>query len=94
MPRIRTVKPEFWTDESVVELEYHERLLSVVEQALADGITLPPEQADDPDISFLAYLRWCARQPATPRDAWRAWRAGRLTFAPAGTAPAAAAVNR
>lgn len=74
--------------------QYHERLLAVVEQALADGIALPPEQADDPDISFLAYLRWCAQQPATPRDAWRAWRAGRLTFAPAGTAPVAAAVNR
>ncbi len=74
--------------------QYHERLLSVVEQALADGITLPPEQADDPDISFLAYLRWCARQPATPRDAWRAWRAGRLTFAPAGTSPATTAVSR
>ena len=29
MPRIRTVKPEFWTDESVVELEYHERLLFI-----------------------------------------------------------------
>lgn len=74
--------------------QYHERLLEVVERALADGIALPPEQADDPDISFLAYLRWCARQPATPREAWRAWRAGRLSFAPERPAAAAATVTR
>lgn len=74
--------------------QYHERLLTVVESALADGITLPPEQEDDPDISFLAYLRWCARQPATPREAWRAWRAGRLTFAPERPLPDAATVTR
>lgn len=29
MPRIRTIKPEFWTDEDVVELDYHERLLFI-----------------------------------------------------------------
>jgi len=74
--------------------DYHERLLEVVERALADGIALPPELQDDPDISFLAYLRWCARQPATPRDAWRAWRAGRLSFAPERPAPVAATVTR
>ena len=74
--------------------QYHERLLEVVERALADGIALPPEQADDPDISFLAYLRWCARQPATPREAWRAWREGRLSFAPERPAAAAATVTR
>ncbi|HEY8518332.1 MAG TPA: hypothetical protein VIS07_22695 [Candidatus Binatia bacterium] len=61
---------------------YHETLLEVVERALQEGITLPPDEANDPDISFLAHLRWCAMQPATPREAWRAWREGRLTFAP------------
>ena len=74
--------------------QYHERLLEVVERALRDGIALPPEQADDPDISFLAYLRWCARQPATARAAWRAWRAGSLSFAPERPASAAATVTR
>lgn len=29
MPRIRTIKPEFWTDETVVELDFHERLLFI-----------------------------------------------------------------
>lgn len=82
-----------WLRNLCVYEQYHEKLLAVVEAALADGISLPPEQADDPDISFLAYLRWCALQPATPREAWRAWRAGRMTFAP-GPVPAAAAVSR
>lgn len=71
-----------WLRNLCVYERYHETLLDVVESAVRDGIALPPQLADDPDISFLAYLRWCALQPATPRAAWRAWRAGRLTFAP------------
>ena len=80
-----------WLRNLCVYERYHETLLEVVEQAVRDGITLPPDQADDPDISFLAYMRWCAAQPATPRAAWRAWRAGRFTFAPGPVAPALAA---
>ncbi|HEV7732037.1 MAG TPA: hypothetical protein VGR62_07740 [Candidatus Binatia bacterium] len=71
-----------WLRNLCVYERYHETLLEVVERAAQDGISLPPDQADDPDISFLAYLRWCALQPATPRAAWRAWRDGRFTFAP------------
>jgi hypothetical protein len=71
-----------WLRNLCVYERYHEILLDVVERAVQDGISLPPEQTCDPDISFLAYLRWCAQQPATPRAAWRAWRAGRFTFAP------------
>jgi len=82
-----------WLRNLCVYERYHETLLEVVERAARDGVTLPPEQASDPDISFLAYLRWCALQPATPRDAWRAWRAGRLSFAP-GPVPASLAVSR
>jgi len=29
MARIRTIKPDFWTDEKIVELEFHERLLFI-----------------------------------------------------------------
>lgn len=82
-----------WLRNLCVYERYHETLLEVVERALCEGVTLPPELADDPDISFLAYLRWCALQPATPREAWRAWRAGRLSFAP-GPVPAPLAVTR
>jgi len=76
-----------WLRNLCVYERYHETLLEVVERALREGIALPPDQADDPDISFLAYMRWCAAQPATPREAWRAWRAGRLTFAPGPVPP-------
>lgn len=76
-----------WLRNLCVYERYHETLLEVVERALREGISLPAEQADDPDISLLAYLRWCAQQPATPRDAWRAWRAGRLSFAPGPVPP-------
>ena len=45
---------------------------------------------------FVAYLAWCARQPATYEDTLAAWRAGRYTIAdglaaegtPAATMPA------
>ena len=82
-----------WLRNLCVYERYHETLLAVVERAVQDGIALPPDEADDPDISFLAYLRWCALQPATPREAWRAWRSGRLSFAP-GPVPAQLAVGR
>jgi hypothetical protein len=76
-----------WLRNLCVYERYHETLLEVVERALAEGFALSPEEAADPDLSFRGYLDWCARQPATPRETWRAWRAGRFTFAPA--APAA-----
>lgn len=82
-----------WLRNLCVYERYHETLLEVVERAAREGVTLPPEQADDPDISFVAYLRWCALQPRTPREAWRAWRDGRLTFAP-GPVPPSLAVGR
>lgn len=71
-----------WLRNLCVYEGYHETLLEVVERFLRDGFELSPEEADDPDISFLAYLRWCARQPATPRETWCAWREGRFTLGP------------
>jgi hypothetical protein len=56
-----------WLRDLVVFEGYHENLLSAVERALRGEYALPPEDADDPDVSFVAYLRWCARQPPTPR---------------------------
>ncbi len=37
----------------------------------------PDPDASDPDISFLAYLDWCASQPPTLGQSWRAWRQSR-----------------
>lgn len=72
-----------WLRDLVVYENYHETLLEVVERAASEGVALPADEAADPDISFLAYLRWCAQQPETPAETWRAWRAGRLDLGPA-----------
>lgn len=57
---------------------YHERLLKGVNDFLAGSLAPPPSQSNDPDICFLAYLRWCADQPTSASDTWRAWRQGRF----------------
>lgn len=65
---------------------YHERLSASVEGWLR-GRPLTAAESSDPDTCFAAHLRWCARQPATPAETWRAWREGRLDFG-ATSAPA------
>lgn len=79
----RDPKRAAWLRDLVVYEQYHETLLAVVESAVRDGVELPPDEAADPDISFLAYLRWCARQPSTPAETWRAWRSGAFDLGPA-----------
>ena len=66
-----------WLRDLVVHAGYHEGLLAAVDGVLAGEALLSPEEAADPDISFLAYLRWCAAQPPTPAATWAALRAGR-----------------
>ncbi|MEZ4443956.1 MAG: hypothetical protein R3B72_33085 [Polyangiaceae bacterium] len=56
-----------WLRDLTVFEGYHEALLEAAERALRGELLLPEEQADDPDMSFLAYLRWCAEQPPTLR---------------------------
>jgi hypothetical protein len=65
-----------WLRDLTVYERYHENLLAALERALKGDFGVPPEQADDPDISFRAYLRWCARQPATPEETLAAIRRG------------------
>jgi hypothetical protein len=69
-----------WLRDLVVHEHYHERLLAAVERVLAGAEELDPNDAADPDISFRAWLRWCAAQPPTPAETWRAWREGRFTL--------------
>jgi len=71
-----------WLRDLTVFEGYHESLKAAVDRALAEGVRVPPSVADDPDISFAAYLRWCARQPPTPRATFEAWRAGRFSLGP------------
>lgn len=79
----RDPKRTEWLRDLVVYEQYHETLLEVVERAAREGASLPPDEEADPDISFLAYLRWCASQPATPAETWRAWRSGAFDLGPA-----------
>lgn len=69
-----------WLKDLVVYERYHEHLLAAVDQVLGGAEEVDPADATNPDISFRAYLRWCACQPPTPSAAWRAWRDGRFTL--------------
>lgn len=70
-----------WLRDLCVYEQYHETLLEHVERCRAEGFGAS-EQDEDPDLTFPAFLRWCARQPATPGATWRAWRRGEFRFAP------------
>ena len=52
---------------------YHELLLEAVQRAKRGDLGLSDAEAGDPDISFAAYLEWCAAQPATPKATLAAW---------------------
>ena len=60
-----------WLRDLTVFEGYHESLKDAVDRALEEGVRVRPESAEDPDISFGGYLRWCARQPSTPLESLR-----------------------
>jgi len=70
-----------WLRDLTVYEGYHEALLAAAERALRGQFDYPPERAADPGTRFVAYLAWCARQPATYEDTLAAFRAGRYTIA-------------
>ncbi|MFO0685776.1 MAG: hypothetical protein U0234_27205 [Sandaracinus sp.] len=73
-----------WLRDLCVFEGYHEALLAVVEDVIANGRLLdrlPPEVRRDPDITLEAYLAWCARQPTTLGGALAALLDGSMTFA-------------
>ncbi|MBM4358670.1 MAG: hypothetical protein FJ096_11240 [Deltaproteobacteria bacterium] len=65
----------------VVYEGYHEHLERAVARAIAGDFGLTEDERHDPDISFGAYLGWCARQPKTPESTWRAFLSGRYDVA-------------
>jgi len=69
-----------WLRDLTVFEGYHESLAEAVDRALASGPAMSDAEATNPDLSFRAYLTWCARQPATPAETIAAWRAGRFAF--------------
>lgn len=78
-----------WLRDLVVYERYHENLLAAVEAFLDGSFDASPEERADPDIDFLAYARFCARQPKTPAATLRALREGRYTIAEGVAAPPA-----
>lgn len=76
-----------WLRDLVVFEGYHESLLAAVERALREGKACDGDDTRDPDISFLAYLRWCAAQPQTPAETLRAVLGGEISFAAGPVAP-------
>jgi len=75
-----TPRTRFLRDLVVYE-RYHEHLAAAVDRALVGDFGLSDRDREDPDISFAAYLGWCARQPATPRATWVELVAGRYSVA-------------
>ena len=76
----RDPRAEWMRDLTVYE-GYHENLLTALERAVQGDFPMPAHQVSDPDISFLAYLEWCARQPKTPAETARALAAGHYSVA-------------
>lgn len=70
-----------WLRDLVVHDGYHEALLRAAERAREGELDLEEAEACDPDISFRAYLAWCARQPSTPDDTLHALLEGRYSLA-------------
>ena len=68
-----------WLRDLVVYEQYHANLLGMIQDWRAGRPLFTADEADDPDISFGAFLRWCAAQPATPAAWWAALRAGETT---------------
>jgi len=71
-----------WLRDLCVHEGYHEHLVDALERALAGELRATERERRDPDISFGAYLRWCAAQPETPAATLTALREGRLSFGP------------
>jgi hypothetical protein len=71
-----------WLRDLCVYERYHEELLGYLDAWLAGTLTLDDTLATDPDITFEAWLAWCAAQPDTPEKWWAARQAGTFTFFP------------
>ena len=71
-----------WWRDLVVFRDYHETLLDAAQRAQAGGVRVDLDAASDPDRSFFAAMRWCARQPATPRATFSALLRRQLNLGP------------
>lgn len=65
-----------WLQDLTVYEGYHADLLAGLDRFLGGEQEPDARSAADPDLSFRAWLRWCAEQPATPRETLAAARRG------------------
>lgn len=65
-----------WLQDLCVHERYHDNLLASVKRAIAGDFGVPAGQANDPDITFTAWLQWCCNQPSTPEQTRTLWRNG------------------
>lgn len=72
-------RAEWYRDLCVYE-GYHEALVEHLDAWMAGAPLLSDADAADPDVSFHAWLSWCARQPETPAEWWDAVRSGTFRF--------------
>ena len=69
-----------WLRDLTVFEGYHESLADCARSALAHGVRVRAEAADDPDLYFSAFLRWCSRQPTTPLATARSLASGEFSL--------------
>jgi len=70
-------RSEFFRDLCVYD-GYHASLAAACERAIGGDYGLSDEEAASPDISFGAYLAWCAAQPQTLEETLALVRDGRF----------------
>jgi len=75
-------RAEFLRDLTVYE-GYHERLLGLVDRALAGDYSPREGEEDHPDRTLRGFIRWCAAQPETPEETFSAFLRGQIRFGPA-----------
>jgi len=75
----RSPRADFLRDLVVFE-GYHEHLRQAARGAREGRFGLDDAERRDPDISFFAYMEWCASQPGDAPATLRAWREGRYSI--------------
>jgi hypothetical protein len=69
-----------WLRDLTVYENYHENLLETVKRACQGDFSVPDDVANNPDVTFDAYLKWCSEQPATPEATWSAIQQGSMSW--------------
>lgn len=68
-----------WRDVAIFE-RYHENLIAAID-AFKGGELELGDDVDNPDLTFFAFLRWCARQPSSADETLRLFQSGDYTIA-------------